>query len=365
VGKRQMVEIAKALAEDAQLLILDEPSSALTDTEVKTLMEILTRLRQEGKTCIYISHKLEEVFAITDAITVLRDGKTADTVVTADTTTDEVITLMVGREMTERFPASTRQPGVVLLSVEGLCLADPDKPGQHRVAKVSFELRQGEILGVAGLMGSGRSEMVNALFGTYGAAVTGALAIDGQPVSINAVADAMALGMALVPEDRKSLGLITEQSILSNIALPNLERFAGFASLNKHAELQACEEMARQLAVKAPTLHALVQSLSGGNQQKVVIAKWLLASPRILILDEPTRGIDVGAKFEIYKLMNQLASEGVAVLMVSSELPEILGMSDRILVMQEGRCAGILRRGEATQEKIMALATGTRLHAAA
>lgn len=362
VGKRQMVEIAKALAEDAQLLILDEPTSALTDAEVETLIGILERLRQAGKTCIYISHKLEEIFAIADDITVLRDGEIAGSLATEETSTGEIITLMVGRKMTERFPTPTREPGDVLLCVDGLCLPDPDKPGKHLVADVSFELQRGEILGVAGLMGSGRSEMVNALFGTYGAAVKGRLSMDGAPISINAIPDAMAHGMALVPEDRKSLGLVTEQSILSNIALPNLERFAGFASLNKHAELQACEEIAQQLAVKAPTLHALVSSLSGGNQQKVVIAKWLLASPQILILDEPTRGIDVGAKYEIYKLMNQLASEGVAILMVSSELPEILGMSDRILVMQEGRCAGLLHRRAATQEKIMALATGIHVH---
>jgi D-xylose transport system ATP-binding protein len=358
VGKQQMVEIARALAEDAQILILDEPTSALTDSEVATLMGILRNLREQGKTCIYISHKLEELFEITDQVTVLRDGQVVGTLETSRTSSEQIIAMMVGREMTERFPAGNRKPGGVILEVEELSSFDPEQGHKQVVKKVSFGLRKGEILGVAGLMGSGRSELVTSLFGVYGKNTKGRIRVNGEDLSITSPRAAMNHGISLIPEDRKRMGLVVEQSILKNISLPNLERFAGFGSINQHKELNECEKIAKGLSVKTPTLRALVNSLSGGNQQKVVIAKWLLGSPNILILDEPTRGIDVGAKYEIYKLMNQLAEEGVSIIMVSSELPEILSMSDRILVMNEGKLAGILDHKEATQEKIMALATG-------
>ena len=358
IGKQQMVEIAKALSEDARVLILDEPTSALTEGEVTTLMEILRHLKSEGKTCLYISHKLDELFAITDRITVFRDGEVMGTVDTAATTSEAIIAMMVGREMTERFPTGQRKPAEVVLQVEDLTAADPNRGGKQVVRDCSFDLRKGEVLGVAGLMGSGRTELVSALFGLYGRQTTGKITLNNQPVAIQSPREAMRCGISLVPEDRKRLGLVVEQSILKNISLPNLDRFAGFGTINKHLEHNECRRMAQNLAVKTPTLTALVNSLSGGNQQKVVIAKWLLSSPQILILDEPTRGIDVGAKYEIYKLMNQLAEEGVGIIMVSSELPEIINLSDRILVMCEGACAGILARAEATQEKVMALATG-------
>lgn len=358
VGKQQMVEIARALSEDAQVLILDEPTSSLTEAEVETLMEILTNLKAEGKTCLYISHKLEELFTITDRITVFRDGEVVRTVDTTETTSEAIIAMMVGREMTERFPIGNRNPGQVVLKVEDLTANDPEQAGKEVVRGCSFDLRKGEILGVSGLMGSGRTELVSALFGVYGRHTTGNIILEGETLYIHSPRDAMNYGISLVPEDRKRLGLIVEQSILKNISLPNLDGFAGFASINKHKELKECERIAKEMAVKTPTLAALVNSLSGGNQQKVVISKWLLSSPEILILDEPTRGIDVGAKYEIYKLMNTLAEEGVSIIMVSSELPEILSMSDRILVMCEGACAGVLDRSEATQEKIMSLATG-------
>lgn len=359
VGKQQMVEIAKVLSENAQVLILDEPTSALTDTEVETLMDILDTLRSGGTTCIYISHKLEEVFHIADEITVFRDGGVVGTMPTAEVDNEKIISMMVGREMTERFPPSTRTPGDVLMEVKNWTVDSTEHHGWKAVDDVSFTLRRGEILGIAGLMGSGRSELVLSLFGEYGKNRTGTITIDGAETVNNSAREAMDNGISLVPEDRKRMGLVVEQSILKNISLPNLDRFSSLFSINKHLEVQECEAMAKDMAVKTPSLHALVSSLSGGNQQKVVIAKWLLSSPRILILDEPTRGIDVGAKYEIYKLMNDLTSQGISILMVSSELPEVLGMSDRILVMHEGKLGGILDRSEATQEKIMAMATGT------
>lgn len=358
VGKQQMVEIAKALAEDAQILILDEPTSALTDTEVETLMEILNYLRDQGKTCLYISHKLEEVFEITDEITVFRDGAVVGTLTTSQTDTEEIIAQMVGRKMTERFPTASHTPGDVIMEVKNLTVPSPTQAHKNVVNDVSFTLRKGEVLGIAGLMGSGRSELVTTIFGEYGTRKSGEIHIDGQQVENRNAREAMNNGLGLVPEDRKQMGLIVPQSILKNISLPSLEMFSSLFSINQLLEVQKCEEMAKDLSVKTPTLHALVSSLSGGNQQKVVIAKWLLTAPKILILDEPTRGIDVGAKYEIYKLMHKLTEEGIGIIMISSELPEVLGMSDRIMVMHEGNLGGILEREEATQENIMALATG-------
>ena len=290
--------------------------------------------------------------------TVFRDGAVVNTVNTGDVTTEKVVAMMVGREMKERFPQGNRKPGDVVLEVRNLAVDDPYRAGKKALKNVSFTVRRGEILGIAGLMGSGRSELVTTIFGEYGHNRTGELVLDGQPIGNKSAREAMINRISLVPEDRKRMGLIVSQSILKNISLPNLHQFATWLSINKHKELEQCERMAKYLAIKTPSFHALVDSLSGGNQQKVVIAKWLMSEPKVLILDEPTRGIDVGAKYEIYKLMNSLAEEGVAIIMVSSDLPEILGMSDRILVMHEGECTGILDRADATQEKIMALATG-------
>lgn len=357
VGKQQIIEIAKALSETAHLLILDEPTSALTETEVETLMRILNQLRDNGVTCIYISHKLEEVFEISDEITVFRDGAAIGTLQTCNTTAEKIISMMVGREMTERFPQSTHQPTETIMEVKNLSVKSLTQPG-NLLDDISFTLRKGEILGIAGLMGSGRSELVTSIFGELGQGRTGEIYINGTLAKNRSAREAMSHGLSLVPEDRKKTGLIVEQSILKNISLPNLEQFASLFSINQHLEVQQCEKIAKEMSIKTPTLHALVSSLSGGNQQKVVIAKWLLSQPKILILDEPTRGIDVGAKYEIYKLMHRLISEGIAIIMVSSELPEILGMSDRIMVMHEGKVGGILERAEATQENIMSLATG-------
>jgi D-xylose transport system ATP-binding protein len=301
---------------------------------------------------------MEEFFRITDEITVFRDGAVVGTVDTTDVDHEKLVAMMVGREMKERFPQGNRQPGEVVLEVRNLSVEDPAHLGKKALKDISFEVREGEILGVSGLMGAGRSELVTTIFGEYGRNREGEVFLEGKTIHNNSARDAMRNGISLVPEDRKKMGLVLEQTILKNIALPNLERFATTFSLNQLQELEECERMAKHLKIITPTLHALVSTLSGGNQQKVVIAKWLLSEPRVLILDEPTRGIDVGAKFEIYKLMNSLAEEGVAIIMISSELPEILGMSDRIMVMHEGECTGILDRTEATQENIMALATG-------
>ncbi len=352
--------LQRPLAENVKVLILDEPTSALTEAEVDTLMEILERLRNDGITCIYITHKLNEFFRITDTITVFRDGTVVDTVKTKELTNEKIISMMVGREMTERFPTESRNPGDVVLNVKEISVPDPALQHKKLVDDVSFSLRKGEILGIAGLMGSGRTELVSAIFGEYGRNCRGAINIDGEDVSICSARDAIDNGISLVPEDRKLLGLVLGQSILKNISLPNMDRFTGRFSVNQHKEYYECDKMSKRLSVKSPSVHSIVESLSGGNQQKVVLAKCIMSNPKILILDEPTRGIDVGAKYEIYKLMNTLANQGVAIIMVSSELPEILGMSDRILVMHEGRCTGIIDNDEyATQERIMTLATGT------
>ncbi len=361
VGQMQMTEIAKALSENARVLILDEPTSALSAAEVEKLFEILRELKSHGVTCIYISHKLEEFFHIADTVSVLRDGKLVTTRPTAELTLEKLVSLMVGREMKERFPHSDRKPGEVFFKVTDLHALDPASPDREILKGVSFDLRKGEILGIAGLMGSGRTELVSTLFGEFAKVVKGSIELNGEPLIINNARDAMAHGISLVPEDRKRLGLVLIQTILANISLPNLGRFSRWMAIDKNAELAETLKYSKSLSIKAPSVHVPVESLSGGNQQKVVISKWLMSEPKILILDDPTRGIDVGAKFEIYKLMNQLAEAGYSIIMISSELEEVVGMSDRIMVMWEGRSNGMLDVAEATQEKIMARATGVEI----
>ncbi len=357
VGKMQMVEIAKALSEDAQVLILDEPTSALTEAEIDKLMEILKILKEHGVTCIYITHKLNEFFRITDNVTVLRDGEKVITKPTSELTEEMLVNYMVGRQMKERFPKGNRQPGEIMFEVNDLHAVDPNNPSRKVVNGASLDLRRGEILGIAGLMGSGRTELVTTIFGEYGKVTEGQIRLEDKEVKINNARDAIEHGISLVPEDRKGQGLVLIQSILENISLPNLNQFAGFFRLDKDAELDASMKQAKSLAIKAPNLQVPCTSLSGGNQQKVVISKWLMSKPKVLIMDDPTRGVDVGAKYEIYKLMNELAERGVSIIMISSELEEVLGMSDRIMVMHEGHSNGMLNVAEATQEKIMALAT--------
>jgi D-xylose transport system ATP-binding protein len=357
VGKMQMVEIAKALSEDAQVLILDEPTSALSESEIDQLMEILETLREHGVTCIYISHKLEEFFRIADTVTILRDGKSVTTQPVVNLDRETMVRYMVGREMKERFPRGSRKPGRVILEVEGLHADSPSEAGQSVLNGVTFDLREGEILGIAGLMGSGRTELVMTLFGEYGKITSGTIRFKGEVFKPGSASHAIEGGISLVPEDRKGQGLVLIASIFKNISLPNLNQFASFLRIDRNAELRASMEQAEKLAIKAPSLQAPCDTLSGGNQQKVVIAKWLMSKPSVLLMDDPTRGIDVGAKYEIYKLMNELAESGVAIIMTSSELEEVLGMCDRVVVMAQGRSNGVLDASEATQERIMALAT--------
>jgi D-xylose transport system ATP-binding protein len=358
VGKMQMTEIAKALAENAKVLILDEPTSALAEDEIEGLMEILRTLKEHDVTCIYITHKLEEFFGIADTITVLRDGAVITTQPAEELDHEKLVRYMVGREIKERFPKRDSKIGDVILTVENLHAEDPEQAGSEVVKGVTFDLRQGEILGIAGLMGSGRTELVMTLFGEYGEITAGVVKLEGQELQIKNSRDAMTDGISLVPEDRKRHGLVLMQSVLKNISLANLGQFASWMRIDNLAELNASLKFARSLDIKAPSLHVSCDSLSGGNQQKVVISKWLMSKPKVLIMDDPTRGIDVGAKYEIYKLMNDLAEQGIAIIMISSELEEVIGMSDRIMVMHQGQSTETLSTADATQERIMALATG-------
>lgn len=358
VGKMQMVEIAKALSENAKVLILDEPTSALSEAEVDKLMDILKTLKAHGITCIYITHKLEELFRITDRVTVMRDGRVVVTESTGSLSVEKLVSYMVGREMKERFPKGNRKPGEVIFEVDGLQAVDPNDPSRKVLNGVSFNVRRGEILGIAGLMGSGRTELVMTLFGEYGKIVDGRVLLQRKEIKPHSAREAIDAGLSLVPEDRKGMGLVLIQSILNNISLPNLDQFSSFFRIDADAELKASRQQAKSLTIKTPSLEALVETLSGGNQQKVVISKWLLSNPMVLIMDDPTRGIDVGAKYEIYKLMNDLTEKGVAIIMISSELEEVLGMSDRVMVMCRGHSTATLSIQDANQERIMSLATG-------
>jgi inositol transport system ATP-binding protein len=349
IASRQMVEIAKAVSFNSDVLIMDEPTSALTETEVENLFRIIRQLKTQGKGIVYITHKMDELFEIADEVSVFRDGKYIDTKKTIDTTRDEIIRMMVGREITQMFPKEIVPIGEIILSVRNLTVC-----GAFR--DVSFDLRAGEILGVAGLVGSGRSNVAEALFGVV-PATSGTIRIDGIAVTIGSPASAMKLGMAFLTEDRKKTGCFLPLGVLANMDAAVLSRrFVRFGFVQRESLMDKCQDMSKRLCVKTPSLHEPIQNLSGGNQQKVLIGRWLLTKPKILILDEPTCGIDVGAKAEIHRLVVQLAGEGVAVLMISSELPEVLGMSDRVMVMHEGRMTGIIDRKDANQVGIMRLA---------
>lgn len=364
VGQSQMTEIAKALAQKVELLILDEPTSALTDPEIDTLFGLLEQLKQRGVTSIYISHKLEEVFRIADRITVLRDGSVVASWPVVDADPGRVVSAMVGRDIEDLFPWSERPHGETVLSVRGLTIEDPS---HHRpiLEGIDFDLHRGEILGLSGLMGSGRTELAEALFGVPRGEASGRVEVSGKAVRLKRPQDAIEAGIALLTEDRKQTGCLFNLSIRKNISLASMKKVSSGPWVRSAAERELTERYARELGIKSPNLRNLIGTLSGGNQQKALVARWLATDPKVLILDEPTRGVDVGAKVEIYRLMIELAREGMAILMISSELPEILGMSDRILVMREGRIVGELSREEADQEKIMHLATGMAGAAAA
>jgi D-xylose transport system ATP-binding protein len=358
IGQQQLVEIAKALSQDARILVLDEPTAALTDSEAETLFAILGKLRERGVGMIYISHKLNEVFRISDRITVLRDGRTVGTNATADWNEPQVIARMVGREVGNIFPVIDHAQGDVVFEVENFSVSDPILTDKKLVDDVSFSVRRGEVLGVAGLMGAGRSDLLMAIFGAHAGRVSGQVKVEGKPIRIKEPADAIKQGIGFVTEDRKRFGLVLDQTILKNMTLAGLRRISGRFVTSVDAESAAGERAMKDLRVKANSVFTIAGTLSGGNQQKVVLAKWLLTNPRVLFLDEPTRGIDVGAKQEIYAQINALAKSGLAIVLVSSELPEVLGMSDRILVLHEGRVTGEFHRAAATPEAVMACATG-------
>jgi inositol transport system ATP-binding protein len=349
VAQSQMVEIAKAIAFDSKIIIMDEPTSAITEREVERLHNIIRQLREAGTTVIYITHKMDEVFAISDEITVFRDGSWVASEKAANMNREKLIGLMVGRELNQLFPKVDAKVGEVILEVENLSRGNV-------VKNVSFSVRRGEILGFAGLMGSGRSEVLETLFGIF-PADSGVIKINGKSVKIREPHQAIDAGIGLLTEDRKKTGIMGVLSVRENMSIASLTKYSIGGVLRKRKIDEVCEAQRRALDLKTPSLNQLIENLSGGNQQKVLISRWLLTDPDILIIDEPTRGIDVGAKAEIHRLMSELAKQGKAIIMVSSEMPEILGMSDRIVVMCDGSLVGEINRADATQEKIMELAT--------
>ncbi|WP_026294972.1 multiple monosaccharide ABC transporter ATP-binding protein [Sediminispirochaeta bajacaliforniensis] len=356
VGKQQMVEIAKALAKDVRLLILDEPTAALNDEESNKLLDLLLELKQKGITSILISHKLNEVEQVADAITVIRDGKVIDNLVKGKDTIDEdrIIKSMVGRDIVDRFPSRTSQIGEVVFEVKEWTVYHPQHNERKVIKNASFNVRKGEVVGFAGLMGAGRTELAMSLFGkSYGQKHQGSIVKAGNEVVLNSVSDAIDNGIAYMTEDRKGYGLVLIDDIRHNITLPSLQKVSEKGVLNSNEEIISAEKYRKKITIKCSGIDQMVDSLSGGNQQKVVLGKWIMAEPEVLILDEPTRGIDVGAKYEIYQIINQLALEGKSIIMISSEMPELLGMCDRIYVVAAGEIAGELQREEASQESIM------------
>ncbi len=360
VGKQQLVEIAKALSHDVKLLILDEPTAALNEDDCENLLNILRDLRSSGVTCIMISHKLKEVISIADTVTVLRDGKTVCTLngKKGEITEQTMIKHMVGREINNIYPK--RSPCVrqeIVLEAKNWS-AYSAAHGREILKKMSFNIKAGEIVGFAGLMGSGRTELARSIFGNPdGYRLSGSLSLHGLPTAFNSPRDAIDHGIAYASEDRKGNGLILIQDVKQNISLANLKGISRNGILNDNAEVKVANEYRKAMTIKTPSIEQKVVNLSGGNQQKVSISKWLFVTPKLLILDEPTRGIDVGAKFEIYTIMNKLVEEGMSIIMISSELPEVLGMSDRIYIVSSGRITGEVPASEATQENIMRLAT--------
>jgi len=355
-GYQQLVEIAKALNKQARLLILDEPSSALTRSEIEVLLDIIRDLKAKGVACVYISHKLDEVAAVCDTISVIRDGKHIATTAMENMDIPQIITQMVGREMSSLYPTEPHDIGEVIFEARHITCYDVDNPKRKRVDDVSFSLKRGEILGIAGLVGAGRTELVTALFGAYPGRHEGEVWLDGQPIDTRTPLKSIRAGVCLVPEDRKRQGIIPDLGVGQNITLAVLDSFSKLTRIDAEAELGSIDREISRLHLKTASPFLPITSLSGGNQQKAVLAKMLLTRPRVLILDEPTRGVDVGAKYEIYKLMGMLAAEGVSIIMVSSELAEVLGVSDRVLVIGEGRLQGDFLNHELTQEQVLAAA---------
>lgn len=351
VGEKQMIEIAKALTKNARIIIMDEPTTALTDVETENLFKVIENLRKKGIAIIYISHRMEEIFKICHRVEVLRDGKYAGSAEIKDIDNDKLIAMMVGRTIEDQFPYRDVKKGDLALEVKNLSC-------KEGVKGASFTLRKGEILGIAGLMGSGRTELAKTIFGEY-KKTSGEISLNGSPININCISDAINNGICYLSEDRKKEGCILGMSVGENMTLCNLKKYENkFKSLDKKEEAKDIEYYIKKINIKTPNKEQFIKNLSGGNQQKVILAKWLMLSPEVLIIDEPTRGIDVGAKKEIYELLNELKASGKAIIMISSDLPEVLGISDRIMVMSEGRISGELNRDEANQESIMKLAVG-------
>jgi D-xylose transport system ATP-binding protein len=355
-GHQQLIEIAKALNKNAKLLILDEPSASLTAAEIAVLLDIVRGLKAKGVACVYISHKLEEVSTICDTIVVIRDGKHIATTPMDELKVNTIIAQMVGRDMSQLYPKQERPLGEVIFEARKVTCYDINKPERKRVDNVSFKLRKGEILGIAGLVGAGRTELVSALFGAYPGQSEAEVWLHGQRVDTGTPLKAIKAGFALVPEDRKQHGIVRDLDVGQNITLSVLDAYARFTRIDQVAELKTVHQQIKQLGLKTASPFLPITSLSGGNQQKAVLAKMLLTRPEVLILDEPTRGVDVGAKYEIYKLMFALASEGMSIIMVSSELAEVLGISDRVLVMGEGQLRGDFVNQGLTQEQVLAAA---------
>lgn len=353
IGEQQMIEIAKAMMTKAKIIIMDEPTATLTDKEIRRLFDLMNRLKEQGVSFVYISHRMAEIFEISDEITVMRDGVSVMSDQTANVTYNQIVKAMVGRDLDEQFPDRNYEPKDVVLNVKRL------NNKTHHIHDASFQLREGEILGVSGLMGAGRTEMMRSLFGID--KNENDIEIKGQQVKIESPNDAMNHGLALITENRKDEGLILDFSIRDNMVLPSLKSFSKKGFVDDKSSNQFVDTMRQRLNIKSPN-PLPVSSLSGGNQQKVVLAKWIGTGAQIIILDEPTRGIDVGAKREIYQLMNELTDRGVSIIMVSSELPEVIGMSDRVMVVHEGQIKGDLVGEDITEEKIMTLATGGQLN---
>ncbi len=358
VGKQQLVEIAKALSKEVKLLILDEPTAALSESDSQALLDLMLELKAQGVTQIIISHKLNEVRRVADTVTVIRDGTTVSTMDArgGGITEDRIVRDMVGRDMANRYPPRERRSGNMLMEVKDWTVWHPEHADRKVIKNASFTVRAGEVVGIAGLMGSGRTELAMSLFGrSYGRNISGSVEIGGKPVDTSTVPRAIQAGLAYVTEDRKSLGLILEEDIQRNITLTNLPAVSTSGVLNEAEETRVAEKYRAAMNIRTPSVFQKVMNLSGGNQQKVALSKWLFAEPEVLILDEPTRGIDVGAKFEIYGIINELSEQGRGVIMISSEMPELLGMCDRIYVMNEGALVGELSAEEASQERIMSL----------
>ncbi len=358
VGKQQLVEIAKALSKDVRLLILDEPTAALSESDSQALLDLLLELKAQGVTSIIISHKLNEVRKIADRVTVLRDGMTISTLdaKTEEITEDRIVRDMVGRDMAHRYPQRERRAGEVLMEVKNWNVWHPEHAERQVIRNGNFTVRAGEVVGISGLMGAGRTELAMSIFGqSYGHNISGEVLIKGRPADVSSVDRAIKAGLAYVTEDRKSLGLVLDETIQRNITLANLPAVSSRGVINENKETHVAEKYRTAMNIRTPSVFQRVVNLSGGNQQKVVLSKWLFTDPDVLILDEPARGIDVGAKFEIYTIINELSAQGKGVVMISSEMPEMIGMCDRIYVMNEGELVGELSAGEASQERIMSL----------